>query len=766
MANDIPASVILIMKKRMVYLALLFCGQSLFAGGDGSRHRGRTGELRSTIASAAGLAAKVFSGSDEADDDDFDEDIESLGEVSSWFYAVMADDDDNDSDAKYEERETKNEQSEEDVQLQGLPPEVLKIIYTGLKDDELTNIAAAFQEMASLINETLRKRGYEREAEEVTQLASSSKVQDQSKAVESIKKLLLYQRVAYSPLRLKLLAILAGENQSGGLIRAEELLIRLEANTLIQDLVEFGGLNNSELRLLIESLLENWENEKIWSVRIWADENMPKTTQHLIGEDALEEEIERLVKESGLIDSLFGSGKERAVRKISQLLSSSGLSDSQRLRLFKELLTLAGSWNHLERKYLARAMGVILASYVPSDKERKVCIATLDGLIKDSSSKVRKKAAKALEQLQVMSPAASVRIDAMILQLFALFGDDEIAELSMHSCQSMQMRVRYELKRREAIYWLSQPGLSQQPKTDIMKQMLWAIEIALTEFSITSEYYEYLLETLISRDGKSGLIEHEKAYVRGSIAITLWRIIESWKTFPERATSARIDKVMIALIGEHDNGGLIRDSGDALLLRKFATKAIAELLSNRDLLMSGRLSKENRLLLIESLIDEKIRNKMQPDQSLFNVNETIRAIGKVLKSRVFYFEEEALLLFALFGSDGNGGFSSAKTHSYLLEHVAWVIEDIFPYYSKGQRERFLNALIGKEGMGGILRHIETSKSDPFAQWGAMSVIVELLQSDAPDLQERKRLMDALKSINCESAFLNEDCMEHVRSRIL
>jgi len=369
--------------------------------------------------------------------------------------------------------------------------------------------------------------------------------------------------------------------------------------------------------------------------------------------------------------------------------------------------------------------------------------------------------------LELMSPSSTAIINANILACFALLkSDEELADLGQRSSRHMQMRVRHELKRREAIYWLSQPELFQDSTASIMGQMLWATQMALAELDITPEYYEYLLEVLIGSDGKSGIIEHGKAYIRQHLALTLWNILESWKIFPERATSTRIDKVMIALIGEHEKGGLIRDSGYAPSLRRFALNAIAELLSNRDLLTSGRLSKENRSLLIESLIDEKIRKKMLSNNSIFEERDIIRAIQAVLKARVFYFEEEALLLLTLFGCDGDGGFSSAETHTYTLEGVAWVIVDIFPYHDKARRERFLNALVGKEGIGGILRHIDTTNSDPFAQWGAMGVIVALLKSDAPDLQERKRLMDALKSINSESAFLNEGCMKHVRPGIL
>ena len=157
---------------------------------------------------------------------------------------------------------------------------------------------------------------------------------------------------------------------------------------------------------------------------------------------------------------------------------------------------------------------------------------------------------------------------------------------------------------------------------------------------------------------------------------------------------------------------------------------------------------------------------MHPNSSAFHDRDIAWAIGAVLNERVFYFDEEDLLLEALFGCDGYGGFCSPETNTHALEQVALVVAEIFPHHPKEQRARFLNALIGEEGMGGILHHIDRTQSDPFAQWGAMRAIYRLLKSEDPNAQERKRMVDALKSIDSERRFLKEDCMARVRPYIL
>ena len=106
--------------------------------------------------------------------------------------------------------------------------------------------------------------------------------------------------------------------------------------------------------------------------------------------------------------------------------------------------------------------------------------------------------AKTLSSRELMSPGDSRLINGMTLQAFALLNSDALAELRRASSECMRPRVRSELTRREAIYWLSRPELLQHSEMSIMRRMLWAAQIGLTELSIAPEYYEYLLEALIA----------------------------------------------------------------------------------------------------------------------------------------------------------------------------------------------------------------------------------------------------------------------------
>ena len=145
MANDISASIILIMKKRILSLALLFCGQSLFAGyGQGLRG---TEPFEHCLAGLAGVVGRDFAGFF----------AQAWGAGAEDFGSILQSQDDDDSDSESEFEDEPRWYNLRDEEVEALEHEILNT-FAGACEDVIERIAELLTETTRTLTKTQRKR--------------------------------------------------------------------------------------------------------------------------------------------------------------------------------------------------------------------------------------------------------------------------------------------------------------------------------------------------------------------------------------------------------------------------------------------------------------------------------------------------------------------------------------------------------------------------------------------------------------------------------
>ena len=317
MANDIPASIMLIMKKMMLLLALLFCGQSLFANYY-LKPTGSLGLILTGLASVVGrdLALRTW----EEDDDDGDADY-AIGDHDEAVFleAVASEDDDEDSDSEEDdiseiapETEDKNtgpensEDSSEDPNtfllpetLEDLPDSVIVDIFLELSDKDLGQLSLVSQKIGRIaqyvLNSNLReirriqegisaeenplnrtivaeritaaltakdKHFNESQRKQLLKLALEELVNDDHKWIRGVTAKIigdLFEKLSTEELKAlgedQLLHALIGETGQSGIARDKEEHVRIEVAKAVAQILKSEAVTEANRDLLLDVLL-------------------------------------------------------------------------------------------------------------------------------------------------------------------------------------------------------------------------------------------------------------------------------------------------------------------------------------------------------------------------------------------------------------------------------------------------------------------------------------------------------------------------------